>query len=130
MNNPPPRPLFVKKDFALVVVILIAAAVIYIFHWAFFQHSGEARAQIIHRGEVAMDVSLSADGIFSLDSLPNVIFQINNGRIAFISSDCPDQICVHRGFLSRAGQSAACLPNNVVLIISSASGDDIDIVAH
>ena len=52
--------------------------------------------------------------------IPNVMFEIRDGRIAFIKSDCPDQICVHTGFIGQSGQMAACLPNGLVLSLLGA----------
>ena len=51
-----------------------------------------------------------------------------DGSIAFVESDCPDQVCVHTGYLRRVGEFAACLPNDLVLIIRPAEviGPDND----
>ncbi len=42
-----------------------------------------------------------------------------SGRVCIASSDCPDQICVHTGWLTSAGQTAVCLPFRVVLKVIS-----------
>ena len=42
-----------------------------------------------------------------------------NGKVCISASDCPDQICVHTGWLSSAGQTAVCLPFKVVLKVVS-----------
>ena len=42
-----------------------------------------------------------------------------NGAIWFEFSGCPDQICVRTGKLSRASESAACLPAGVVIKVES-----------
>lgn len=34
---------------------------------------------------------------------------------AIIESGCPDQICVRSGFIDQAGQSAVCVPNQVLI---------------
>lgn len=53
---------------------------------------------------------------FSYPQNPAVVFTVTkDGAIAFASSDCPDQVCVHSGQLKRAGDYAACLPNGFVL---------------
>ena len=74
-------------------------------------------------------VYLDYDTIFSLPSIPYVIFEVSDGQIAFIKSDCPDQICVRTGFLNHPGLMAACLPNNLILVMinRAANDDDIDI---
>ena len=38
-----------------------------------------------------------------------------DGRIRFAEADCPDKICVLTGKLSMVGESAACLPNGVLI---------------
>jgi hypothetical protein len=38
---------------------------------------------------------------------------ISNGKVRFKQSPCFNQYCVHQGWLSRAGQTAICLPNHV-----------------
>ena len=35
---------------------------------------------------------------------------LQNGAIAFVESPCPDHLCEGFGWLSRAGDWAACLP--------------------
>jgi hypothetical protein len=43
-----------------------------------------------------------------------IIF-IQNGKARFKRSPCTNQYCVHQGWLSRAGQVAICLPNQISL---------------
>jgi len=40
---------------------------------------------------------------------------IAQGKVRFKQSPCSNQYCVHQGWLSRAGQVAICLPNQVSL---------------
>ena len=47
----------------------------------------------------------------------NVVLQAEKGRIRYLRSDCPDQICVKTGWLTGAGQMAACLPNKSIVTI-------------
>jgi len=55
---------------------------------------------------------------FSISEKPEVIFHLyDDGSIAFIESDCPDKICIRSGRLNKVGQSAACLPNKLLLKI-------------
>jgi hypothetical protein len=62
-------------------------------------------------------VDLTNDTEFALIENPNVRFRVLRGAIAFVQSDCPDKVCVHSGFLNMPGQTAACLPNKVLLYI-------------
>jgi len=40
---------------------------------------------------------------------------IDEGKVRFKQSPCTNQYCVHQGWLSRAGQIAICLPNQISL---------------
>ena len=40
---------------------------------------------------------------------------IADGKARFERSPCPNQYCVHQGWLSHKGQAAICLPNQVSL---------------
>lgn len=53
------------------------------------------------------------------------IIQIENGQIRVSDADCPDQICVHMGWLSSGGIPIVCLPNHLVIEFSEPE-DDVD----
>ncbi|MDP2070547.1 MAG: NusG domain II-containing protein [Methylotenera sp.] len=40
---------------------------------------------------------------------------ISQGKVRFSKSPCHNQYCVHQGWLTRAGQAAICLPNQISL---------------
>lgn len=55
------------------------------------------------------------------------------GEIAIIEANCPDQLCVERGFISSSLLPSVCLPNGVTIeIISSqpSSDTELDIIAN
>lgn len=69
---------------------------------------------------------------FTVPQNEHVIFHVNEtGEIRFESSNCPDQICVHTGYIGKPGELAACLPNGLILQIESADSaqEDLDVVA-
>jgi hypothetical protein len=45
-------------------------------------------------------------------------FEIKNGRVHMVSSDCRDKICIGMGWADAPGTSIVCLPNRVVIRIS------------
>jgi len=115
-----------KKDLILVSVLIIGGLVFYFIQQ---NNSSNLYAQITHGSTVAK-LNINENGAFSLPELPRVIFEVRNNRVAFVFSDCPDQLCVNAGFLNRAGQMAACLPNGLILSVHSyeTSEDDLDII--
>jgi|LSQX01.3.fsa_nt_gb hypothetical protein len=58
----------------------------------------------------------------------------SDGRIRFVSADCPDKVCVTSGWISRPGQIAVCVPGHLMLKINSdATGEtdqseDVDVI--
>ena len=50
------------------------------------------------------------------DSLISIV----QGKVRFKQSPCRNQYCVHQGWLSRAGQIAICLPNQISLQLMGA----------
>lgn len=45
--------------------------------------------------------------------------EVKDGRIRIKSANCPDQICVRTGFISKPGETIVCLPHRLVVEIQS-----------
>ena len=119
------RRLFGRYDLLLLSVIIIAAVLIYIL----IPTEKGAVCEIKIDGKTVYTITLTEHAqIFELPENPNIIFEIKAHTAAFISSDCPDKICVNTGQLRYSGQSAACLPNRVSINIIS--GTDTDIIIN
>ncbi len=62
-----------------------------------------------------------------------VIRQFSDNTIAFVSSDCPDRVCLRSGKIGRPGEFAACVPNRFLIVIEaieeSSESEDVDLVA-
>ncbi|NLP46870.1 MAG: NusG domain II-containing protein [Epulopiscium sp.] len=57
--------------------------------------------------------------------------EIQSGRIRFIESSCPDQVCVHTGWINEAGSIAVCLPNMISIeIIQAQQTKEVDDVVY
>lgn len=51
------------------------------------------------------------------------IVRAEPGRIRVVEANCPEQIDVHQGWISRPGQSIICLPHRLVIRITGGKGD-------
>ena len=108
-----------KRDLLIILILLTLAGGI----WFFIQSKNVEQegphpyAQIHYGQNLIQVVPLHTDQTFSAGPNPNVIFEIQDGAIAFTKSDCPDQVCVHTGFIHSRYQFAACLPNFLLLTI-------------
>ncbi len=117
------RKLWIRSDVIVIIVLLIVAVSSY-FVYMRLSTSQKVKCEILLDGEVAKTVLLDKNDIFSLEQLPNVVFEVKDGSVAFIKSDCPDKVCIKSGYLHIAGQAAACLPNHVAIHISSDNNAD------
>ena len=119
-----------KKDLILIAVLLVVAGGF--FGWQYLSTRGQSELYAVFRldGEIVKTVDLSHDQTFTLGNREAVVFEVRDNQVAFICSDCLDQICVNVGFISRPGQAAACLPNGIVMHIEGQDpqGDDLDII--
>ncbi len=94
---------------------------------AFLSRAGSAaltRAQIFLDGALLAEVPLDEDRVFTLPECPEVTFEVKDGAIRFLSSDCPDKTCVRTGFLRSPGSYAVCLPNRIHIRLVSPSGQE------
>ncbi len=125
---------FFKKTDILIITGIIAAALLL---WLIYSNTAKGRAvraEIYYYSSLVMTADLNAgqEKTFSIPQDSDVVLHIDGeGNIRFIDSDCPDKICIKTGKIHLAGQSAACLPNGIVVKIVPADGwneDDPDIV--
>lgn len=98
--------------------MVIAVSLVLVF--ALFQTlwHGERAAKLRIRQGDAIYATLSLDQERTLDihgPLGNSRIVIHHGQVRFEHSPCSNQYCVHQGWLSRSGQVAICLPNQVSL---------------
>lgn len=63
-------------------------------------------------GAIVARASLEKNARFAVPGkLGDSVVAIENRRARFVSDPGPRQICVHQGWLERAGDMALCLPN-------------------
>ena len=125
------RVFFRRVDLIVIAILLLIA----FSFWGVFQlllrgHT-EVQAHIIYQGNLMMIVDLDDEPkTFSISEFPYIEFSLNQEGIAFIKSNCPDQICVNTGKIHQAGQFAACLPNEMILMIEPDGEDSIDTITR
>ena len=118
-----PKYRFCRYDAAVIVlVILIAAGVAFQLFFATqntLTADSHLEAVLTVAGEEIWrtnltDVTTRQTHKVTLDA-GSFTVTAESGKISISSSDCSDQICVHTGSLSSAGQTAVCLPFKAVL---------------
>ena len=59
------------------------------------------------------------------------LIEIGDERVRVIEADCPDQIDVEQGWISRKGETLICLPNKLVVELKGLStSDEVDIINY
>jgi hypothetical protein len=125
---------FFKKTDILIVLAIVFVSIALWNVYGLFNSKKVVKAEIYYYSDLVETVDLN-DGVdkkFSIPQDKNVVFHKDKeGNIWFEESDCPDKICIKSGKLHLSGQSAACLPNGIVLKIvpvGERTDDDLDII--
>ncbi len=72
--------------------------------------------------------ALNDEVVLSSDGFNHVV--ISGGSISIVEADCPDQICVKEGPITRVNAIRYCLPNEVLVeIVGKSYGNDVDFIS-
>lgn len=111
---------FVKKSDLLLLVGLLVFALALFLLLPFFTGGDGNTVDITVDGKPYRSLSLSEDCEFSVHGIEgDNLICICGGSVSVTSADCPDLICVRHMPISNAGERIVCLPNRVVISISS-----------
>ena len=119
-----------RKYFTLADLLIVAAVlcVVILGSFRFFAPSEQSLVAVVKvRGEVTHEITLQkVDEPYELkvSGECSVVIGVFPDGVQFISSECPDHLCVNTGKLSSAGQSAVCLPGRVSLTLENAKDTD------
>ena len=106
--------MFKTGDKLVLIGALIFVGWLYSLFW--FNNSHGDFVQITIDEKEQQLVSLAENKILKMKGKTGISeLEINDGRIRFKRSPCPNQICVHAGWLQHGGEFAACLPNRVAV---------------
>ena len=112
----------------LIIIIFLALSSMAVFTQ---KSSDVIRAVISKNGEILYNISLNEVKKrieIRSEDIYNQLIIVENGRIRFEESDCPDKVCVRTGWIFKPGQSAVCLPSGTIIKIVGEDNDDIDII--
>lgn len=86
---------------------------------------GDLTAVVSLRGQVIKEIPLSEVSEpyeFTVEGEESVVISVSSQGVAFVSSQCPDKLCINTGVLTRAGESSVCLPARVSVKLVSEGG--------
>jgi hypothetical protein len=125
--------MFKTGDKILIISILIIAAVFIGFKALQNHSSGDLIAVITQDGELIEEINLTEleDSMtIMIDKPLHQVILAENGKICFYESDCPNQTCVHSGWLTKAGDKAVCLPSKVIITIEGEGDSEVDTFSY
>ncbi|MCF6255105.1 MAG: NusG domain II-containing protein [Gammaproteobacteria bacterium] len=101
------------------VVWLLAATLLVSLYMMFWQADGHgAEAVVLVNGKRWARLDLFQNQDLDVPGpLGHSHIQVRDGQVRFVNSPCPNQLCVHTGWLSQGGEVSICLPNKVSLQI-------------
>ena len=110
---------------ALVLALALAVALPF-----YLRPSDTLTCEIVQDGGIIQTIALTdtVEETVTIEGAVTNHIEITAGGVRFIVSTCPDQVCVRSGLLTRAGQSAVCLPNRVVVRLTGAEAPAVDAV--
>lgn len=110
----------------IIIIFLITTACIIAL--LFINNSQNGKYAVISvDGAEILKISLSENKQnITLENTENIVFEVKNGEIFVAHTDCPDEICLKTGAISRKGQTIVCLPKKItVKIIGTDSDADV-----
>ena len=122
---------FGKNDFIFFGVIIIL--LIGILVWFHFLHPTNGDS-------VTITIDGDVYGVYSLEEeqeipIPNKdgkisnILLISSGKAKMIEADCPDKLCMNQNSIYRNNENIVCLPNRIVVTVTSKESEEIDAIA-
>lgn len=117
-------------DLILIAVLLIGG----IGFSVYSKHSTKSATAVIYiDGGIYQKIELEAvekPYELSLPCSPKATLLIENGAISFCKADCTDKVCVNTGKLTKRGDTAACLPAKVVVVIENGEKNEVDAIVY
>lgn len=124
-----------KGDKYLIILIIVISLVslIYVKNSAFnvdekyvsIQVNGEETKRIIFDNNmVGKSIPIETEFGYNL-------IEIGDEKVRVIEADCPDQLDVKQGYISKTGEVIVCLPNRLVIEIKGIEDErDVDYISH
>lgn len=108
-----------RTDGAVLLGAVLLLAALYASLWSGPGNAG-SQATVWIAGEQRRVLALDRPQTLRVEGRLGVsIIEVRDGRVRVASSPGRQKLCVEMGWLSRGGESAVCLPNQVVVRVES-----------
>lgn len=116
-----------KNDYVLIAGILLAAVILLVVFQRVWSGDG-AVVEVTVGGKVYGEYRLDKDQTIEIHNTN--LLEIRDGKADMIDADCPDKLCVEQKAISKNGESIVCLPNQVVVTVTTGEQTENDAVAN
>lgn len=106
-----------RADAIVVLLTLAMLPALYIYSWG--ESSRGTNAVVSFARAQPTTFGLDENRIVEIEgSRGKSILEVNDGAIRFVASPCHGKQCIHAGWLRLSGDFAACLPNQVSVLVA------------
>ncbi|HEY2492078.1 MAG TPA: NusG domain II-containing protein [Paenibacillus sp.] len=128
-----------KRGDLLIITVVVAVALFFLVPRWLPQNDSEKShipltADITVDGELYKTITLTEDEqIYDIKTARgDNILKVHDYGIEMYDADCPDQVCLSFGFITKSKQSIICLPHRVMVEINGTQdvGDEPDAVVQ
>ena len=120
-----------RFDWIFMALILFFSIASYFWiSYSRFQPSSQARRVLIYQKDRLLEEDKLENNKIIAILNGRMQFEIKDGRIRVLNSDCPHHICKNMGWIKYNGETVVCVPNQVLIEIKSKGPAIIDAVAY
>ncbi len=112
-----------KKGDILIIFSVLTVSLMW-FLVSFLSFGEKQQVRVYLDGEIYRTVELSAVEGEEIISIDGCSVKVTKDGACFLSSDCPDSLCVKRGMMTRSGDVMACVPKGITVEITGGRAVD------
>lgn len=121
-------------DYLLFGLIILTAIGLFFQGPALQRPVSDAQGIIRADGQIQKTITaeqLQQSGHFELESHGyHYTIEYDHGQVRISHADCPDQVCVQTGWVSRFGEVSACVPGQIIVEVSSPADAGANLTEH
>lgn len=110
-----------KHDLLLVLAVLAASVLLFIGKKLHFSTPPATAVVQIDQKTLFFDLNEDNDVILTNSNGETNHLIIKDGAVHMEDASCPDKNCVQQGTISKTGQTIVCLPNHVIVTLTTTS---------
>ena len=122
---------WIKKRDVILIIALLLVGVITLVIWHFVYSISGNFITVEHRDNIIGTYPLNVDKEIEIEHRGQIVNKIiiEDGYCYMEKAECPDHLCIKQGKIDKVGQTIVCLPNRVVVTVTSDSDAKYDSIA-